>query len=155
MAVTIEDMPSLRVATVSHAGPYTEISEAFQRLGSIAASAGLLRDDAMMVAIYYEDPETTQPRDLHSDAGVTVADSVRLPAGVVEKRLPAGRYARATHIGPYGTLPDAWSQMMRKSLPHSELKIGQGPTFEVYRNDPSNTPPEKLRTDLYVPVADR
>ena len=155
MAVTIEDMPSLRIATVSHVGPYTGISEAFQRLGSIAASAGLLRGDAMMVAIYYQNPETTQPQELHSDAGLTVPDNAHLPATVVEKRLPAGRYARVTHIGPYDTLPDAWSQMMRKSLPHSDLKIGQGPTFEVYRNDPSNTPPEKLRTDLYVPVADR
>ena len=155
MNVTIEEMSSLRLATVPHVGPYTGISEAFERLGTIAAPAGLLRAEASMVAIYYQNPETTRPEELHSDAGLTVTEAAQLPAALIEKRLPAGRYARATHIGPYATLPQAWSQMMREWLPRSGFRIGEGPTFELYRNDPSNTPPEKLHTDLYICVADR
>ena len=152
MNVTVEEMPSLRVATVHHVGPYNRISEAFQRLGDIAGPAGLLRPNAMMLAIYFDDPETTPAEQLRSDAGVTVADDAHLPAEVVEKRLPSGRYARATHIGPYATLGDTWARMMGEWLPSSGNRVGKGPTYEVYRNTPANTPPEQLRTDLYIPI---
>ncbi len=106
-----------------------------------------------MLAIYHDDPETTPAEQLHSDAGLTVAEDVRLPADVAEKRLPAGRYARATHIGPYNTLGDAWSRMLGEWLPSSGHRIGNGPSFEAYQNDPSNVRPEELHTDLYIPIA--
>jgi len=152
MNVTVEDMPELRLATVPHSGPYNRISEAFQKLAAIAGPAGLFRPDAMMIALYHDDPETTPAAQLRSDAGLTVPDNLQLPAATVEKSLPAGRYARATHIGPYATLPDAWSRLLGEWLPGSGLRVGKGVSFELYRNDPTNTPPEQLRTDLYIPV---
>jgi AraC family transcriptional regulator len=153
MKVMIEEMPSLRVATVPHSGPYSRISEAFQRLVAVTGPAGLWRDGALWVAIYHDDPKTTPAEQLHSFAGLSIPDQVPLPSGVVEKRLAAGCYARATHIGPYTTLPDAWSRMMAEWLPSSGQRVGNGPTYELYRNDPSNTRPEELRTDLYIPIA--
>jgi AraC family transcriptional regulator len=150
MNVTIEEMPALRLATVPHVGPYNQISKAFQKLGGIAGPAGLFRPDALMIALYHDDPETTPAAKLRSDAGLTVSDNVKLPAEAVEKRLPAGHYARTTHIGPYTTLPDAWSRFLGEWLPASGKQIKDGVSFEMYRNDPSNTPPEQLRTDLYI-----
>jgi AraC family transcriptional regulator len=142
MHVIVEEMPSLRVATVSHTGPYNRISEAFARLGAIAGPTGLVRGEPMMLA-----------EQLRSDAGLTVPDEVPLPAEVVERRLPAGRYARATHVGPYDTLGDSWSRMMGEWLPGSGNRVGAGPSYEVYRNNPADTRPENLRTDLYIPLA--
>lgn len=153
MSVTIEQVPALRIGTVHHVGPYNRISEAFQRLGSIAARTKLVRDGAMMLALYYDDPETTPADQLRSDAGTTVPDDVELPPEVIEKRLPAGRYARSTHLGPYDTLGDTWSRMMGEWLPDSGERIGSSASFEVYRNTPADTRPEELRTDLYVPLA--
>ena len=153
MNVIVEEMPALRVATVPHLGPYNRISEAFQRLGAIAGPAGLVREGTLMLAIYHDDPETTPAEELRSDAGFTVPDQARLPAEVVEKRLPAGRYARTTHMGSHATLGDTWARMMGEWLPGSGNRVGNGPSYEVYRNNPSNTRPEELRTDLYVPIA--
>lgn len=153
MDVTIEQVPALRIATVQHVGPYNRISEAFQRLGAIAGRAGLVGDDTMMLALYHDDPETTSADELRSDAGITVPDNVQLPSEVIEKRLPAGRYARCTHLGPYETLGDTWSRMMGEWLPGSGERIRGGASFEVYRNTPADTRPEELRTELYVPIA--
>ena len=154
MNVTIENMPERRVATVHHVGPYNRISDAFQRLGAIAGPAGLLQlPDAAMLAIYYDDPETTPAAELQSDAGITVPNGVSLPEGLVEKRLPAGRYARATHLGPYTKLGDAWSRLMGEWLPRSGNRVGDGSSYEVYRNTPMNAAPDELRTDLYLPLA--
>lgn len=152
MNVVVQEMPALRVATVSHTGAYNRISEAFQRLGSIVGPAGIMREDAMMLALYHDDPETTPVEQLRSEAGISVPEDVRLPIGVAERRLPAGRYARTTHVGPYRTLGDTWSRVLGEWLPGSGHRVIDTPCFEVYRNDPSNTPPNDLSTDLYVPI---
>ncbi len=154
MNVTIENMPELRVATVHHVGPYARISEAFHRLGAIAAPAGLLGfPETAMLAIYHDDPETTPAEQLQSDAGFTVPNGVPLPAGLVEKKLPAGRYAKTTFVGPYTQLGDVWSRLLGEWLPRSGHRVGEGSSYEVYRNTPADVPPEELRTDLYLPIA--
>jgi AraC family transcriptional regulator len=153
MHVTIENMPELRVATVHHVGPYPRISEAFARLGAIAGPGGLFRPEAAMLAIYHDDPETTPADQLQSDAGITVPSEVPLPDGLVEMRLPAGRYAKTTHVGPYTHLGDAWSRLMGEWLPKSGHRVGEGSSYEVYRNTPENAAPNELRTDLYLPIA--
>ena len=154
MNVTIENLSPMRVATVHHIGPYSRISEAFQRLGDVAGPAGLLGSpDATMLGIYYDDPETTAAAELQSDAGVAVPEGVTLPRGLAEKRLPAGRYAHFTHVGPYSQLGDVWARLMGEWLPRSGQRVGEGSGFEVYRNTPATAPPEELRTDLYLPLA--
>jgi AraC family transcriptional regulator len=154
MNVTIETMPELRVATVRHIGPYDRISEAFARLGALAGPAGLMRfSQGGMVGIYHDDPESTPIEQLRSDAGLVVPADVPLPDGLSEQRLPAGRYAKATHVGPYSQLGDVWSRLMGEWLPRSGHRIGEGSSYEVYRNDPSNTPPEQLCTEIFLPLA--
>src|SRR6266542_3433400 len=77
---------------------------------------------------------------------------LRYPHGLSEKRLPAGRYARTTHVGPYTELGDTWSRFMGEWLPKSGHRVGDGSSFEVYRNTPENAAPNELCTDLYLPI---
>jgi AraC family transcriptional regulator len=154
MAVEIRDMPELRVATVRHIGPYNQIPQAFERLGAIAADAGLApQPNTMMVAIYHDDPDSTPQDQLRSDAAITVPDGVTLPEGLVEQRLPAGRYASAVHVGPYERLGDAWARFMGEWLPASGHRVGEGSSYEIYRNNPRTTPKDQLVTEMYIPLA--
>lgn len=153
MKVTLETMPELRVAAVHHVGPYHRISEAFARLDSLVRPAGLCEVGALMLAVYHDDPESTPPDQLQSDAGVTVDENAKLPAGMTEVRLPAGRYAKTTHVGPYEKLGDTWTRFMGEWLPKSGHRVGPSSSYEVYRNTPMDTKPEDLRTDLYLPIA--
>jgi len=154
MEVQIKEMPELRVGAVRHVGPYNQIPQAFERLGSIVGPTGLAgRPDAAMVAIYYDDPDTTPQPELRSDAGITVPERTPLPAGLTEQRLAAGRYARTVHVGPYEQLGDAWARFMGEWLPSSGFRIGQGASYEIYRNTPATVPKEQLLTDLYLPLA--
>jgi len=43
--------------------------------------------------------------------------------------------------------------MMGEWLPSRGNRVGDGPSDEVFRNNPSNARPEELRTDLYIPIA--
>jgi AraC family transcriptional regulator len=154
MEIQIKDMPELRLASVRHVGPYNCIGQAFQKVGAIAGPAGLYQyPEAAMVAVYHDDPESTQPEELRSDAALAVPKGVEIPKGLTEVRLPAGRYACATHIGPYTGLGDAWARFMGEWLPASGNRVGQGLGYEIYRNNPTNTAPEALRTEMYLPLA--
>jgi AraC family transcriptional regulator len=64
-------------------------------------------------------------------------------------RVPA-----CAHEGTYSGLGDAWSRFMGGWLPSSGRRIGDGPMFEVYRNDPTNAKPEELLTDLHLPIGE-
>lgn len=153
MHIEIEQLPALRLATVTHIGPYDQIGGAFQRLGAIAGRHGLFaHPGAMMLALYESEPGDTPPEERRSLAAISIPDDVPLPDGTEERRLPAGSYARYTHIGSFDGLGGAWARFMGEALPASGHRMGEGPALEIYRSDMRTTPPEKLRTDLLVPV---
>lgn len=153
MQADIVDRPELRVATIAHQGPYHRISEAFARLGALAGPAGLLREKPTMLAIYHDDPEATPEAELRSEAGVVVPEGAVLLAGLTETRIPAGRYARALHMGPYENLGDTWARLMGQWLPQSGYRFGTGVSYEIYHNTPADASPAELRTELYLPLA--
>ncbi len=152
MDIDILEMPAIRAAAVRHMGPYNQISKAFARLATAAGPAGLFgQPDAVMAGIYYDDPRNTPPDRLRSDAAVSVAEDTPIPAGLVEARIPAGRYARALHVGPYERLKEAWAGLMAW-LPAHGHRPRAGASFEIYRNTPETAPPDALRTEFYLPV---
>jgi len=153
MDVDIKKMPELRTAAVRHLGPYDQISEAFDRLHQVVTSSNLVRDKPTLLAIYHDDPEMTPAPELRSDAAIVIPKEVAIPPGLREQRLPAGRYACATYVGPYEGLPEVWLDLLGHWLPLSGERLGKGANFEIYLNTPEDVPKEQLRTDLYVPLA--
>jgi AraC family transcriptional regulator len=152
MHVEIKQAPSRRLATVRHVGPYNRISEAFQRLGEIAGAAGLFGPGTEMLALYHDDPEAVAPEALRSDAGITVPEDLALPQGLAEQRIEGGTYACTVHHGSYEGLPDAWARLMGEWLPASGHRVGPGASYEHYINNATDTPTEKLQTEICIPV---
>ena len=154
MDVEIKNFPELRVAAVRHIGPYMQISEAFERLGQLAGGAGLIQPPhAEMVALFYDDPESTPADQLRSDAGITVPAGATLPQGLTEHHVPAGAYASTLHVGPYEQLGDTWARLMGEWLPASGRRIkDDAPSYEVYLNTPMTVPKNELRTEIRIPV---
>jgi AraC family transcriptional regulator len=148
-------MPELRLGTVRHIGPYNQIPIAFEQLGQrLGPAAAVIRErGTSMIAIYHDDPESVSPDQLRSDAAVVVPADLVLPDGVVEQRVPAGRYACALHVGPYEQLGDAWARFMGEWVPASGYRIAPSPCYEIYLNDPAATPKASLRTEMYIPLA--
>jgi AraC family transcriptional regulator len=152
MKVEIVKQPKLRLASVRHVGSYTRISEAFQRLNDLVTAAGLSNSDTLLVGVYHDDPSTTPEEKLRSEAGITVPTKTKIPRGLTELVIPAGRYAHATHVGPYTGLGDVWSHLKSVWLPPSGEKPGDGMSYEIYRNTPMTARPHELVTDLYLPL---
>jgi AraC family transcriptional regulator len=153
MQIAIETLPALRVATVVHVGPYSQIGSAFAKLAPIAGQAGLFANPgAMMIATYDQDPARIPAEELRSRAGITIPEDAPLPEGTEEQRIAGGTYARHTHIGGFENLGDVWSRFTSEALPVTGRPIADGPAIEIYRSDMRTTPKEELRTDLLVPL---
>jgi AraC family transcriptional regulator len=150
MNVTIVERPALRLAAVPHMGPYDGIGKAFQRLHELA-SPSLAASATEMLAVYHADPRSTHLAELRSDAALAVPEDMVLPDGLVEKRLPAGRFAHATHLGPYDKLAETWEELEAWVLANGHTPT-KGTSHEVYRNTPMTARPEELRTELYLPI---
>jgi AraC family transcriptional regulator len=76
-----------------------------------------------------------------------------LPAGLVRRQLPAGRYAVALHRGPYDTLDASYVALLGRWLPQRGVELADEPIFEIYLDDPTLTPPTELRTEICVRIA--
>jgi AraC family transcriptional regulator len=149
MEIEVIDRPELRLAGVRHVGSYMNVSEAFKRLNELVTKAGLTKPETKLVGIYYDDPSSTPEKKLRSDAAVTISAKTKIPAGLTELVIPAGRYAHATHKGPYTGLGDVWNHLRTEWVSRSGDQPGDGPSYEVYRNTPMNATPNELVTDVY------
>ena len=153
MNLEIKTFPAMRLAAVRHSGPYNQIGPVFHALGNIAGPAGLFaKPGAMMMGIYKDDPGTTAPDELRSAAGVVIAGEAAIPAGLVEERLPAGRFACFTHHGSYEELGNSWLRIKNELMPASGYRRRPGTSCEIYLNNPEQVPPAELKTEICIPI---
>lgn len=150
MDVKVKEQPELRVGTVRHIGPYERISQAFARLGSIVGSSARPAG-AQLLALYYDDPQTTAKELLRSDAALTFPGHAQVPAGLIERRVPAGRYASTVHVGSYELLGKAWAEL-KQEIAARGFRTGGGVSYELYLNDPGSVATNALRTELFAPL---
>lgn len=150
MDVTIKQQPELRIGTVRHIGPYPQIGRAFERLAALMSGA-TRPPDAQMLALYYDNPQTTAADQLRSDAAITFPPGRDVPAGLIERRVPAGKYAATIHIGSYEHLGKAWAAL-HEAIKKQGLQPTGAVSYEVYLNDPMSVPPGEQRTELFAPI---
>ncbi|TDE52807.1 MerR family transcriptional regulator [Nonomuraea mesophila] len=142
--VTVVTEPARRVAVVTTAA--ADPSE----IGAVtsAAIAGLLRAGPPDTA-----PELIGlfPLDFGEPVTVTVAlVSEERVAGAELDVLPGGRFARATHVGPYDQIGlTAYALLSWCAERHCPVR---GPIREVYVSDPATTSPDRLITHLMIPL---
>lgn len=151
--VIIEDIPQSRAAGVLNVGPYSGIARAFQQLGGILVARQLIPHFRGMIAVYHDAPESKPEAEMRSHAAVIGADSFPKDVeGLEYFDLAGGKYAVMQHSGPYATLGSAYEWLYGKWLPQSGEEPRDAPPIELYVNDPRNTPPDQLRTDIHLPL---
>ena len=151
--VAIQDLPPARAAGVLHTGPYTELGKAFQHLGGVIAARSLFAHVAGVIAVYRDVPGARPDAELRAHAAVLIADT--FPAdldGFDYFDLVGGKHAVMAHKGPYATLGAAYDWLYGKWLPQSGEEPRDAPPVELYVNDPMQTPPDELRTDIRLPL---
>lgn len=81
---------------------------------------------------------------------VFVGPAPLLPDGVKIGKTPSGPALRVTHTGAYSAMRPTYAKLDAYRRAH-RLQIA-GEPWEVYLDDPDKTEPERLRTEIYLPV---
>lgn len=89
---------------------------------------------------------------LPDQRGAPQQPEIALQGSLAWTHWSAGRYAVFTHFGPYEGLHTLWKAIYRHWLPATGHALRDEPGLDLYVNDPRGTPPEHLRTDLYLPL---
>lgn len=102
--------------------------------------------DGPPLSVYYG----YSPEEIVFRAGMYVEEEdAKAATGRVKAGLtPGGEVLHFTHVGHYATLRDDYALMMEHVAAHG-LTLG-APTWEVYVDDPGDTPEDQLRTEVYV-----
>lgn len=152
MKVEIKEVPEMRVAFVRHVGPYEECSQAWEKLLAWAGPSGLLGGGTRFIGVSHDDPEVTASDKNRYDACITIDAGVEAPVGIAIRTVGGGRFAMATHNGPYEKLSETYAALCGQWAPQSSHELRSMPCLEEYLNTPSETEPEDLLTDVYIPI---
>lgn len=151
--VAIRQEPARTLIAVAHKGPYTNIAQAFEKLGAMVQSRNLWPHAGSMLGVYYDDPSAVKPEVLRSHAGLVFDKGQPMPEGFDAVQLPGGTTAVLRFRGHYSGLPAAYDYLYGQWLPASGQEADDSPVFEIYINTPMDTKPEDLLTDICVPLA--
>ncbi len=152
MKFSITTFPRVRVAYYRHIGPYGDSQETWDKLASLAAKHHLWKGEASLcIGACHDDPAHVAHDKLRSDASIMVDDSFIATDGAQTQELGGGRYVTATHKGTYAELGTSYEELYIWMLKQG-LEPREGPTLEVYRNNPHVTPEDELITDIHAPI---
>lgn len=149
--VTIRTDDARRMVAIAHKGPYPEISRAFEQFAALCGARDLWPQLGPVAAIYFDNPDVVPAADLRSLAGAFFHGETA-PEGMELFELPAGRTAVLTFKGPYAGLHAAYEDLYGRWLPQSGEEPADTPCCEIYLNDPRDTAPDDLVTEICMPL---
>jgi len=118
---------------------------AYQTLASYIASVKQEPAGPPFAAYHNEDMQ-----NLDLEIGYPVQDFLPGSEEVKASEIPAGRYAMTIYTGPYNEIAPAYQQIS-VWIESQELKAS-GSAYEMYLNDPGDTPAAELQTMILFPL---
>lgn len=153
MQVKIETVTKMKVAFVRNIGPYMEAEKAWQKLLSCQEVTKTFIAETKFLGVCYDDPKITAPDKIRYDACITVPNDFKSNnSDIGIQEVGGGKYAITQYIGPYTGLAAVYAELYGNWLLKNGHEPKSEPSFEIYKNDPKTTPPEKLITEIYAPI---
>lgn len=152
MHVSIKNMAARRLAVLEHRGDPQKVGDSVNRLinWAKAQTINLKPKAGEAFGFAYDDPQTTPAAEFRFDLGITVPEQLKLEGEVIEKRLPAGRYAVAVHKGSRNTIGDTVYGLYRDWLPESGEELGNLPCIFCYYNFDHEVAETELITECWL-----
>jgi effector-binding domain-containing protein len=137
---------SLSIRTRTSVGDLPEVlAKAF---GTIAGYLGEIGDEPAgppFTAYYNMDMQ-----DLDVEIGFPVSNQLPGREEISAGEIPGGKYATCLYTGPYKDIEPAYTAL--SEWIKAQGYEATGAAYELYLNDPSQTPPEELQTQILFPL---
>ncbi len=148
--IEVKEMPTIRVAYVTHIGPFDQIGKAYGKLMSWAGPKGLI--GGKTITCYHDNPEVTDISKIRQSACIELKREVQ-PSGMVSTTIiESGQYAVGKFEVSFQEFEKAWQTMMvwvsEKGYQPNEKRA----CYEIYHNNFKNHPEQKSIIEICVPV---
>ena len=89
-------------------------------------------------------------QDLDIEIGFPVSKKLSDKDNIKASEIPPGRVATCLHTGPYSEIGPAYNAISQWIQDNGYEPIGM--VYEMYLNDPDQTPPQELKTQIFFPL---
>jgi effector-binding domain-containing protein len=145
-AVNKPAQPTFSIRTTTSVRDLAQVlGKAFSAIIGYLGELGEQPVGAPFVAYYNMDME-----NLDIEIGFPIARTLPSKGDIQAGAMPGGKYATCLHIGPYnevGSAYDALTQWMQENGYEAT-----GVAYEIYLNDPGQTSPQELQTQIMFPL---
>jgi AraC family transcriptional regulator len=152
MTVEIKNIKRMRLAAIEHRGDPNKMGDSINQLvnWAKAQSISLKPKAGEAFGFGYDDPKITAPEKFRFDLGIKVPKNFKLDNQVIEKYLPEGRYAIATHLGSHSNIGETVYGLYRDWLPESGEELGELPCIFCYQNFEHEVAETQLKTECWL-----
>jgi AraC family transcriptional regulator len=152
MSMTIKELPARRTALMEHHGDPMKLYVTLDKLISWAKAQPIDLKPAPGKAfgLGYHDPRDVPAEDFRFDLALSVPNNYTLDDQVIERVLPGGRYAVATHKGSRHNIGDTIVPMYRDWLPESGEQLADMPCILSYLNFDDEAAETELLTEVQL-----
>jgi len=150
----IVELEPKTVLYISASGSYknVEYSTLYERMWAEVKRQGLFSSGIEHLAFYYDNPEIATEENLKCDVCLRVCKQAEPNGDIGVKAICGGRFAMFTYIGEYNKVGAAYDKIYGELLAIGGFQARGNYCFEKYVSDPRRTAPEKLKTEIYIPI---
>jgi effector-binding domain-containing protein len=121
------------------------MGRSYGTIGAYLGRMGRQPAGAPFVAYHNQDMQ-----NLDLEIGFPVAKGLPGEGEIQPGEIPGGKAASCMHIGPYDKIAAAYEAL--EQWMQSKGRQGTGVCYEIYLNDPQQTPPGQLQTQILFPI---
>ena len=153
-APKIVKLPTKTAIYIRIIGEYggSDYDNVWNRLWAFIKEHKLFTAGIENIGISHDDPKVTESEKCRYDACLVIHKPAQAQGEVGVKEIAGGKYAVFHYQGIYSNLGAVYDTIFGKWLPESGHGLGNAPCFEKYLNNPNRTKPEKLKTEIYIPI---
>lgn len=149
MEVKLKRTKPVRVAVVSHVGPYSEAGKHYREI------AKWLRQKKLKIVgppfgWFYNNPEEVPAHKLRSEVGFPFKGEAKPEGNIKIKEIPAQDVISLVHKGPYSEVGPSYAALFQYAREKDYMPLGC--PMEIYLNDPTKVPESELLTEIQLPV---
>ncbi|WP_372474709.1 GyrI-like domain-containing protein [Capnocytophaga sp. ARDL2] len=153
-APKIIDLEPKKVIYIALTGTYGTLNygDTYVKLWAFVKENKLFTAGIEHICISHDDPKITEGDKQRSDICLAIHKPAKPQGEVGVKEIEGGKYAVFHYQGAYDNLGKVYDTIFGKWLPESGYELRSIVPFEKYLNDARKTPPEKLKTEIYLPI---
>lgn len=153
-APEIKEVPANKALYIRLIGAYSDndYDKAWESLWKFVKARKLFTAGMEHFGVSYDDPKVTEEGKCRYEACLTIHKEAQPEGEIGVKEIAGGRFAVFLYQGPYTNLSAVYDTIFAKWLPESGCELREQAIMEKYLNNPNQTEPEKLKTEIYIPI---